>query len=209
MHLADGVVSLPVLAGGSVLGLLGAAMGLRSIEDDQMPKVAVISAGFFVASLIHVPAGPAQLHLTMNGLAGLILGWAAFPAILVALILQAAIFGYGGFTVLLVNTLVMALPGVLAGSAGKWLLNRKGGNAGMLAGGFLAGTLAVLGSGLLLGATLALSDRRFLGAAWAIVIAHLPVALLEGTVTALAMRSLAQYLPALFQTPSNPKEVSP
>jgi cobalt/nickel transport system permease protein len=39
-----------------------------------------------VASLIHVPIGPSNAHLILNGLVGLLLGWGAFPAILVALI---------------------------------------------------------------------------------------------------------------------------
>jgi cobalt/nickel transport system permease protein len=43
----------------------------------------VLSATFFVASLIHVPVGPSSVHLIMSGLAGLVLGWTAFPALFV------------------------------------------------------------------------------------------------------------------------------
>ena len=45
----------------------------------------------FVASLVHVPVGPSSMHLVLNGLLGLLLGWAAFPAILVGLLLQAVL----------------------------------------------------------------------------------------------------------------------
>ena len=37
------------------------------------------------------------LHLVLNGLMGLLLGWLAVPAILVALFLQALLFQFGGF----------------------------------------------------------------------------------------------------------------
>mgnify|MGYP000653403121 CR=1 FL=1 len=53
----------------------GTAAGLRKLDYDRMPQVAVLSAGFFVASLVHVPIGPTNVHLVLNGLVGLFLGW--------------------------------------------------------------------------------------------------------------------------------------
>ena len=47
------------------------------------------------------------MHLILNGLLGMLLGWAAFPSIFVALMLQAILFQYGGITVLGVNTFNM------------------------------------------------------------------------------------------------------
>ncbi len=44
---------------------------------------------------------------------GLLLGWPAFPAILVGLFLQALLFQFGGLTVLGVNTFNVAVPAVL------------------------------------------------------------------------------------------------
>ena len=81
----------------------------------------VLSATFFVASLVHVPVGPSSVHLIMNGLAGLVLGWAAFPALFVGLLLQAVFFGFGGVTVLGVNTVAIALPAVIWSG---WLCRR-------------------------------------------------------------------------------------
>ena len=63
--------------------------------------VAILAAHFFVGSLIHVPVGPSSVHVVLNGLLGMLLGWAAFPSIFVALMLQAILFQYGGITVLL------------------------------------------------------------------------------------------------------------
>ena len=52
-------------------------------------------------------------HLVLNGLLGALLGFVAFPAITVALLLQALLFQYGGILVLGVNTATMALPPIL------------------------------------------------------------------------------------------------
>ena len=89
MHIAEGVLSPAVLGGGAVLALAGTAQGLRRLEYDRLVTVGILSAAFFVASLIHVPVGLASAHLVLNGLVGVLLGWAAFPSILVALLLQA------------------------------------------------------------------------------------------------------------------------
>ncbi|MCV6597055.1 MAG: cobalt transporter CbiM, partial [Mangrovicoccus sp.] len=103
MHIVDGALSNPVVIGGAIAAAGGIAMGLRSLDLDRIPTAGVLSAAFFVASLIHVPIGPSSVHLILNGLAGLLLGWAAFPALFVGLLLQAVFFGFGGLTVLGIN----------------------------------------------------------------------------------------------------------
>ena len=113
MHISEGVLSTPVLLSGAALTVVGTAIGLKKMDYDRIPQVAVLSAAFFVASLIHVPIGPSSVHLILNGLLGLLLGWAAFPAILVGLALQALLFQYGGLIVLGVNTFNMAMPAVV------------------------------------------------------------------------------------------------
>lgn len=40
-----------------------------SVDSARLPHAALLSAVFFVASLIHVPIGPADAHLVLNGLA--------------------------------------------------------------------------------------------------------------------------------------------
>ena len=81
MHISEGVLSAPVLAGGWVLAAAGTAIGLKRLDYDRLMTVAILAAAFFVASLVHVPIGPASVHLILNGLLGVILGFAAFPAI--------------------------------------------------------------------------------------------------------------------------------
>lgn len=100
MHISEGVLSAPVLISGGVLAAAGTMIGLKKIDYDHIARVGILSASFFVASLVHVPIGPANAHLIMNGVVGLLLGWAVFPAILVALLLQVVFFQFGGITTL-------------------------------------------------------------------------------------------------------------
>jgi cobalt/nickel transport system permease protein len=118
VHLPDGVLTWPWLAGGFVVAGILAVLGAWRIRDEEIPQVALLTAAFFIASLIHVPVpvGP-KAHLLLNGLLGVILGRRSALAIPVALFLQAALFGHGGFTALGVNSCVMTLPALLA-----WLL---------------------------------------------------------------------------------------
>ncbi len=187
MHISEGVLSIPVLSAGALLAAAGLAAGLRSIRAEDMPKTALFASVFFVASLIHIPLPPASVHLILNGLMGLVLGWAAFPAIFAALLLQAFFFHFGGITVLGVNTCIMALPPVLCRYAFLPLLRLPSPWA-RRTGAFLCGAAAVLLSGLFAAASLSLSGNGYEGAnfqaaALALLTAHLPVALIEGLIT--------------------------
>jgi cobalt/nickel transport system permease protein len=202
VHISEGVLSLPVLAGGAALGLAGVAWGLRRLPMDHLPQTAVLSAAFFVAGLIHVPIPPAQVHLLLNGMLGLILGPAAFPAIFVALSLQALLFQFGGLTTLGINTCNMALPALLSWFCLRRLLFR--GRLCRLLAGALAGLSGVLGSGLLLALSLALSGEDFYQLAVLILLAHIPVMVIEGVITALLAEFLAQVRPELLAGPGRP-----
>jgi cobalt/nickel transport system permease protein len=113
VHISEGVLSPSVLIAGAALTTAGVAVGLKNLDHEKIPATGILSAAFFVASLVHVPIGPSSVHMILNGLLGLILGWKAFPAILVGLALQALLFQFGGITTLGVNTLNMALPAVV------------------------------------------------------------------------------------------------
>ena len=129
MHVSEGVLSGPVLLGGVVLSGLGTAIGLKKIDYDQIMTVAILSAAFFIASLVHVPIGPANVHLVLGGLLGVVLGWAAFPSILVALLLQSVLFQFGGLTVLGLNTFNMAAPAVLCFYVFRPMLDKGNGRS--------------------------------------------------------------------------------
>src|SRR5680860_179798 len=95
-HIPDGVLATPILIGGAVVSVIAVSIAVRRLQPEQIPQAAVMASAFFVASLISVPVGVSSVHLILNGLMGLVLGWAAVPAILVALLLQTIFFGYGG-----------------------------------------------------------------------------------------------------------------
>ena len=195
MHISEGVLSAPVLVTGAALTAAGTAVGLRQLDYDRIAQVGLMAAAFFVASLVHIPLGPSSVHLILNGLVGLLLGWAAFPAILVALVLQGVFFQFGGLTTLGVNTLIMALPAVVAAGVGRPLLRR--GRALVPLAGFCCGALSVLGAGLVAALALAFTSEGFLEVAGLILAAHLPVMVIEGIVTAFALAFFAKVQPSL------------
>ncbi|AVZ78124.1 cobalamin biosynthesis protein CbiM [Zoogloeaceae bacteirum Par-f-2] len=202
MHLAEGVLSAPVLLGTAALATAGVAHGLHRLREEQLPLAALLGAVFFVASTIHVPVGVGSVHLVLNGLAGLLLGWVVFPVLCVALLLQAALFSFGGFAVLGANLLIMALPGVAA----HYLLGRGFGpqtpRVRALAAGALCGVVGIGGAALLASAVLALSGGRMFGELIVLfAAAHLPVLVVDAAIGALTVAALVRLMPqALART---------
>ncbi|MCB2218248.1 cobalt transporter CbiM [Desulfofustis glycolicus] len=195
MHISEGVLSAPVLIGGGVLTVIGTGIGLHRLDYDRIMNTAILTSAFFVASLVHVPIGPGSIHLVLNGLLGIILGWACFPAILVALLLQAVFFQFGGLLVLGVNTFNMAAPALLCYYLVRPLLARPK-TRGVA--GFAGGALAIFLAALCMALSLALSDSGFLATAKLVVIANLPIMLIEGIVTMFAITFLAKVTPDLI-----------
>ena len=148
MHISEGILSAPVLISGGALTVVGTAIGLKRLDYDRIMGVAILTATFFVASLIHVPLGPGSVHLIFNGLLGMVLGWTCFPAILIALLLQAIIFQYGGIVVLGVNTFNMAVPALLCFYLLRPWLKRPEYRS---VAGFIGGFLSVFLTSLLMG----------------------------------------------------------
>jgi len=196
LHISEGILSGPVLASGIALAAAGTAIGLKKLDADRIPRAAILSAAFFVASLIHIPIGPSSVHLILNGIVGLILGWGAFPVILVALALQAVLFQFGGITTLGVNTVVMALPAVL----GYYLFGRLVGRRARvsLPAAFACGAFSVFLGAVLVGAALAFTERHFLKAAALVVGAHVPVMIIEGIITAFCVAFLKKVQPEML-----------
>ncbi len=198
MHISEGILSGAVLASGALLTAGGCAIGLKKMTNERIPEVAVLSSAFFVASLIHVPLGPASVHLIMNGLVGVVLGWMAFPSILVALLLQALLFQYGGITVLGVNTFNMAMPAVLSYYLFNFLV-RRGNRAVTYLAAFLAGMTGVGGAAVLLAVSLVTTGEEFTSVAGVVVITHLPVMVLEGVIAAFSVAFLKKVRPEILE----------
>lgn len=201
MHIVDGVLATPVIVAGTALTIAGVARGLRDLDLERIPAAGVLSATFFVAALIHVPVGPSNVHLLLNGLVGLVLGWAAFPALFIALLLQAVFFGFGGVTVLGVNTLAVAGPAVLV-----HYLCRRGVRSARApvasAWGAFGGGVAILFTVGIVGLALALSGEHYWPAAKLILVAHLPVIVVEALLCAAAVTLVRLVKPELFGQPT-------
>jgi cobalt/nickel transport system permease protein len=209
MHISEGVLTAPVLGAGAVLTLAGMAIGLKKMDYEKLPEVGVLASVFFVASLIHVPIGPSAAHLVLNGICGLLLGWLAFPAIFVGLALQAVLFEFGGLTTLGVNTFNMAFPAVLLG----YLCRRFIDYPNKLVRGvaeFTAGAGAIVLSGLMVAASLVLALGESIDtAARLIVLAHIPVMILEGLITIFIIEFIRKVRPEMLYCSGNvPKVVT-
>ncbi len=206
MHVVDGALSNDVVIAGGILAVSGIAIGLKKMDMDKIPAAGIMAATFFVASLIHVPIGPSSVHLIMNGLAGLILGWMAFPALFVGLLLQALFFGYGGVTVLGVNTVAIALPAVLMHYACRGGIRHSNKMVAMYWGG-LAGAGSIALTAIVVTIALAMTGEAFLPAAQLVVIAHIPVMVIEGLLCAFAVNLIHRVKPELFFSFSTTPEV--
>jgi len=197
MHISEGILSAPVLTTGAGLTAIAIGYSLKKIEYKEVPKVAILSSAFFIASLIHVPVGPSSVHLILNGIIGILLGWAAFPAIFVALALQGVLFQFGGITTLGVNTFNMAFPAIIC-----FYLFRKGirngNNLTAFSLAFACGFLAVMLSGIMVAIALIFTGEPFIQVAKLVLIAHLPVMILEGLLTVFCIAFLRKVRPEIL-----------
>ena len=200
MHISEGILGAPVLGAGAAVAAVGVGYGLWKMDYERVPRVAALSSAFFVASLIHVPVGPSSVHLILNGLLGLILAWAAFPAFLIALFLQAVFFQFGGISTLGVNVVNMALPAVICYYLFHGIVTRGGDTAAAVAA-FLAGVLSV---GIACGfwaACLYSAGKAFFIVILGGLAAHVPVMVIEGFLTASAVVFLRRVRPELLTAP--------
>lgn len=197
MHISDGILSGPVLATGFGGAAVLAAITMRRMDMEEIPKISVITSVFFVSSLIHVPVGPSSVHLILNGLVGIVLGMRAFPAILLGIILQAILFGHGGVSVIGVNSVMMGMGGLLA--YGVWQLRRffTFKHKEVIFGG-LAGGTGVLVSGLILALALLTTGEEFAATAGAVLAAHIPIIIVETIVVGACAGFLTRVKPQIL-----------
>lgn len=209
MHISDGILTAPVVLGGFVATAVLLAFTSRHMESTDIPKLAVISAAFFVADLVHVPLGPASVHLILNGLAGVILGKRAFPALCPSIILQSLLFQHGGITTIGVNCLMLgggALASYLIWNCRHAFHFRN--NAYLF--GALAGASAVFFSGTIFALAMLFSGEAFWLSAIQVMVVHAIIMLLEGIVVGSCAGYLQQTKPEILAgyrppLPSTPK----
>lgn len=199
LHISEGVLNAATLGAGAVLTVAGLGIGLRKTDYEKLPEVAVLSSVFFVASLIHVPIGPSAAHLILTGICGLLLGWVAFPAIFVGLTLQAFLFGYGGITTLGINTFNMAFPAVILGVSFKSFMKSTKPAVRYVVG-FAIGAGSIMLSGILVALSLTMSlGQPVETAARLIILAHIPIMIIEGLMTVFIVEFIRRVRPEMIQ----------
>lgn len=114
VHISDGVLTWPWLVAGFVLAALLFWAGTWRLRDEEIPRIAILTAAFFISSLIHIRMPMTSIHLLLSGLVGVVLGPRAVLAIAVGLVLQLFLIEHGGRWTLGINTCVMAIPALLS-----------------------------------------------------------------------------------------------
>jgi cobalt/nickel transport system permease protein len=211
MHIPDGILPAAVSVVGYATAGAATWHSLRKInqkEDprESIPKASLLTAAFFVASWIHIPVPPTSVHLVLNGLLGAVLGYYAFPAILIGLFFQAVMFQHGGLTTLGVNATMMGVPALLAYFICRLRsVVRKESRVWTGVFGFLAGAgglgVSVLASLVLLTTTVPahLDAEVERASIYALALAHVPLIVLEGVFTALVVLFLQRVRPELLE----------
>jgi len=205
MHIPEAILAgtehgREILAAGAMLTAAGTAVGLKKIDYERIPQIAVLCAAFFVISAIHVPLGPTSVHLVLCGLMGLVLGWAAFPAVLVALLLQSVFLSFGGLTALGLNTLIMAAPAVACYYLFGWAVRTR--HEPLVAtAAFAAGSFGLLLGALLAAVSLFAAGKSFEVFGQVVMGVHLLTAVVEGLVTGSVVVLLRKVRPELLDAP--------
>ncbi len=212
MHIADGFLPAPVSLLGYGMTGGGLWFSLRKIKktyddpQEHIPKASLLTAAFFVGSLINIPVPPSSVHLLLNGMLGVLLGYYAFPAIVVGLFFQAVMFQHGGMSTLGVNAAMLGFPALLSGYLFKLRLSlgedtRR--RLGLFA--FAAGALAVALSTLIFFGLIVMTipanfDANLERSATLIlVISQIPLMLIEGAFTSMLVLFLRQVKPNLIE----------
>ncbi len=198
MHIGDGLLPAEVWVGGSVIAAGALALSVRRFDESRVPQLGVLTGLFFVASSLKIPLPPAgSVHFVLNGLLGVLLGGQSFPCVLVALFFQYVFLAHGGLTTLGVNALILGGGAAVARLVFRLLV--RGPTERFLGwAAFLAGSSAVLASAALFVLAMYLGGAPLDLVGRVVVVPHLPVALLEGVLTASSVRFIARVKPELI-----------
>lgn len=190
MHVSDGILPVEMSIAGYVLALGAAVLTSRKLETEEVPRMGLLAAATFVASLVNVPVAGVSVHFGLFGLVGLLLGVRAVPVIFAVLILQTFLFQHGGFLSLGVNVVNMASGGLVAAAIGRYLPGPLGLRAAL--GGFI---------GIYLPALLLLGEFQIAGYGRSILLlagVYAIVGVLEGAFTAMVIAFIYRTKPALL-----------
>lgn len=200
VHLSDGALATAWWASGFAGMVVLLAFAVWKVREEEIPRIGVLTAAFFVASSVHIKLAvlPTSVHLILNGLVGVVLGRRAPLAIVVGLGLQYLLLSHGGLTTLGINTCIVALPALAAGALYP-LFRRVGvpafARGVLLGGGAVAGAVVLNFLALLFGGK---EDWQTL--AKLVLLAHVPVVLLEGAMLGVLVSYLEKVKSSLLRS---------
>lgn len=190
MHISEGILNTPTLVAGWAVSAPLCAYALYKVPQKELPKIALLSALFFVGSFIHIPFGPTSFHLVLSGVVGALGGGYAILSISIALLFQALLFGFGGLGVLGVNIITLSLPTIVI-----WYFLKPKITTLKTYQLFLGGALPTLLSLALLSLILLLNHTELKYGVWAIFLYNLPLLAIEGLVCVGVVKFILKYMP--------------
>lgn len=196
MHLSDGVLSMKAVVATTAVACGMLVKSFKDIEEDEIPKISLMTATFFTFALISFPVGPSSVHPLLGGLIGIMLGRRSTIAIFIGLLLQAMIFQHGGFTTLGMNTIMVSIPALVSYKIFSKLIEKKR-NITISAG--IAGATSVIMTVIILIIVLFVSNNvygeGFLSVINILILGHIPLAIGEGILTSIVISFIDKVRP--------------
>lgn len=190
MHISEGVLRPEIIVPASVVAACLAGYFLWRLRSDEIVRTAAMSAVFFIGSFIHIPLGITSIHLLLSGVVGIFAGRNAFLAILVALLFQGLIFGFGGLSVLGLNALMIGLPAILGGVFARHLEYKINW--------FLAGFVPIFISAVILSVVLVLNGEEFKALAGVVMVSNAVLMVIEGFISFFMISFIFKVKPELL-----------
>ncbi len=199
MHISEGVLSLKWCAAGYTAAAPLAGYALYKTRQEDIPKIAVMSAAFFASSLVHFNVGITSVHLTLIGLTGIVLGVHSVLAILSGLLFQAVMFQHGGLSTLGINTVTMGGTSLAVYGVFRLLRSPLKNRPVLLSltGGILSGA-GVISAALAVAGIIVLAEHEFAGISAVFTLGNGIVALIESAAGTLIIRQLLRVKPELI-----------
>jgi cobalt/nickel transport system permease protein len=198
VHISDGALAEAwIVAGWAGLAVM-LLLAIVRMREEMIPRIGVLTAAFFVGSSIHIKLVliPTSVHLILNGLVGVTLGRRAAIPITVGLLLQYLLLAHGGLTTLGLNACIVGIPALVAGFAYPVmvrLLLAPFARGLILGAGASAGAVALNFVVLLFGGK---DDWSTL--ATLVLLAHVPVVIIEGLMLGVIVRYLEKVKPEML-----------
>jgi len=211
LHIPDGLMDPLIAAAGWMIALVMLAIATkvvnRRIEERQIPLMAMLAAGLFVAQMLNFPVGGGTTgHLVGAALAAILLGpYAGMAVIMVILVIQGLLFGDGGVTAMGLNFLNMGVIGCFTGYYVHRAFPKKYRRAGIFSAAWLAVFLGALACATELSVSSVISGGTYGIAPMisipAMSIYHAVIGVGEGAITLGVLSYLEHVSPEMLRMP--------